>query len=202
MIIKVCGMRDAENIRQVTSLGIDWVGMIFWDHTPRHVTKVPDISGAFRRVGVFVDATESYILSHIKDYRLDLLQLHGHESPSFLRNLRRKTDVSIRFIKAVSVDSPADMEICKEYEDCVDFFLFDTKCPTTGGSGRRFDWSVLQYYHGEKPFLLSGGIGPNDAPRLHSFHHPRCIGIDLNSRFELAPGLKDITKLKTFIAQL
>ena len=221
MIIKVCGMREGENIRQVAELGVNWIGMIFWDKSPRNVTMIPTHAGIIpdrsslspltsqlspRRVGVFVDEMAQNIITRVVNYKLDLVQLHGHETPTLIRNLRHTLDPDIRpgiqFIKAISVESRNDIAAYKDYADCVDYFLFDTKCPTVGGSGSQFDWSVLDAYDGDVPFLLSGGIGPDDAARVSNFHHPKCIGIDLNSRFETEPGVKDITKLKQFLEQL
>ena len=221
MIIKVCGMRDSENIRQVAELGVDWIGMIFWPKSPRNVTMIPTNAGIIPdrgslsphtshltplRVGVFVDEMPQNIITRVVNFQLDLIQLHGHETPTLIRNLRRTLDPDIRpgvkIIKAISVGSRDDIAVYKHYADCVDYFLFDTKCPSVGGSGHQFDWSVLEAYDGDVPFLLSGGIGPDDAERVRNFHHPKCIGIDLNSRFETAPAIKDIEKLKTFLEQL
>lgn len=216
-IIKVCGMRDGDNIREVAALGVDWIGMIFWPKSPRHVTMIPTHAGIIpdrgslpqaeglvpKRVGVFVDEMPQNIITRVVNFRLDLIQLHGHETPTLIRNLRRTLDPDIRpgiqIIKAISVSCRDDIATYKDYEDSVDYFLFDTKCQTMGGSGQQFDWSVLEAYDGEKPFLLSGGIGPDDAERIKSFHHPKCIGIDLNSRFETKPGFKDVNKLREFI---
>ena len=211
-------MREGENIRQVAELGVNWIGMIFWDKSPRNVTMIPTYAGIIpdrgsdigsfkaKRVGVFVDEMPQNIITRVVNYKLDLVQLHGHETPTLIRNLRRTLAPDIRpgvqFIKAISVGGCNDIAAYKDYEDCVDYFLFDTKCPTVGGSGSQFDWSVLEAYDGDVPFLLSGGIGPDDAKRVRNFHHPKCIGIDLNSRFETEPGLKDITKLKQFLEQL
>ena len=216
--VKVCGMRDDENIREVVALGVDWIGMIFWAKSPRNVTMIPTYAGIIpdrgadignfkaKRVGVFVDEMAQNIITRVVNYKLDLVQLHGHETPTLIRNLRRTLDPDIRpgvkFIKAISVSSRDDIAKYKDYADCVDYFLFDTKCPSVGGSGEQFDWSVLDAYDGDVPFLLSGGIGPDDAGRVRSFHHPKCIGIDLNSRFETEPGVKDISKLKQFLEQL
>ena len=218
MIVKVCGMRDGENIREVVALGVDWIGMIFWAKSPRNVTMIPTYAGIIpdrgadignfkaKRVGVFVDEMAQNIITRVVNYKLDFVQLHGHETPTLIRNLRRTLDPDIRpgvkFIKAISVSSRDDIAKYKDYADCVDYFLFDTKCPSVGGSGEQFDWSVLDAYDGDVPFLLSGGIGPDDAGRVRSFHHPKCIGIDLNSRFETEPGVKDISKLKQFLEQL
>ena len=219
MLIKVCGMRDSENIRQVADLGVDWIGMIFWPKSPRNVTMISTHAGiipdkapenaavkGITRVGVFVDEMPQNIITRVVNFHLDLVQFHGHESPTLIRNLRRTLDPDIRpgirFIKAISVSSREDISAYKPYEDCVDYFLFDTKCPTVGGSGQQFDWSVLEAYDGKKPFLLSGGIGPEDAERIKNFQHPKCIGIDLNSRFETAPAQKDIAALQSFLSQI
>jgi len=227
-IIKVCGMRNGENIRAVTALGVNWIGMIFWDKSPRNVTMIPTHAGIIpdraeapsdlhqggkvSRVGVFVDEMAQNIITRAVNYQLNLIQLHGHESPTFIRNLRRTLDPDIRpglqFIKAISIPtgdpllSSKAIASCKQYEDCVDYFLFDTQSKTVGGSGRQFDWSVLEAYNGAKPFLLSGGIGPDDAACIKAFHHPKCIGIDLNSRFETEPGMKDVEALSRFLKEL
>ena len=198
MIIKVCGMREAENIREVTKLGIDWLGMIFWPKSKRYVAEPPSyLPSQVKKVGVFVDASLEDIRQHIMDYDLDIIQLHGHETPEYVRAL----DPEI-IIKAFNIATAEDLAQTKPYEGIVDYFLFDTKAQLPGGSGEQFDWSVLSHYEGATPFLLSGGIGPDDAERIKAFHHPRCIGIDLNSRFELAPGLKDVNLLREFIKSI
>jgi len=224
-LIKICGMRNAENISAVSKLGVNWIGMIFWKQSPRNVTMVsthagiiPDreslsptsdnsgIEKSIKRVGVFVDEMAQNIITRVVNYKLDLVQLHGQETPTLIRNLRRTIDPDIRpgirFIKAISISSREDIATYKPYEDCVDYFLFDTKCKTVGGSGQQFDWSVLEAYDGQVPFLLSGGIGPDDAECLNQFSHPRCVGIDLNSRFETEPGLKDVEALSRFLSQI
>ena len=195
MIIKVCGMRDAQNIRDVESLGVDWIGMIFWPKSKRYVAEVPSyLPGHLKKVGVFVDSTLDDILQHISDYQLDIIQLHGQESPDFAKALKPHT-----IIKAFNIEKADDLLQTEKYEGIADYFLFDTKGKMVGGNGQKFDWSVLTTYQGKTPFLLSGGIGPEDTESVKSFHHPRCIGIDLNSRFESEPGFKDINQLKTFI---
>ena len=195
MIVKVCGMRDAENIRQLETLGIDWMGMIFWPKSKRHVSMPPVyLPQHVRKVGVFVDASLDAIRQHVEDYQLDIIQLHGQESTETLKALKPLT-----LIKAFNIATPEDLQKTVAYEGLADYFLFDTKGESVGGNGEKFDWSVLDSYQGETPFLLSGGIGPEDAQDVESFRHPKCIGIDLNSRFETEPGLKDITKLKQFL---
>ena len=198
MLVKVCGMRDAQNIRDVEALGIDWIGMIYWPRSKRYVAEVPSyLPEHLKKVGVFVDSTLDDILQHISDYQLDIIQLHGQESPDFAKALKPHT-----IIKAFNIEKADDLLQTEKYKGIADYFLFDTKGKMAGGNGQKFDWSVLTAYQGKTPFLLSGGIGPEDAESVRSFHHPRCIGIDLNSRFESEPGFKDINQLKTFINKL
>lgn len=206
MMIKVCGMRDAENIREVDALGINLMGFIFWPKSSRFVSERPAyLPSKVKRVGVFVDEDIETIRRIADEYALDYIQLHGHESPNYITQLTSHLSpaTSIKIIKAISVSGRDDITTYKTYEGLVDYFLFDTKCPSVGGSGQQFDWSVLSAYDGETPYLLSGGIGPDDTERLTTHLSPltskRCVGIDLNSRFEIAPGLKDIDKLKEFI---
>lgn len=216
-------MRDAQNIREVSQLGVDMIGMIFYPKSPRYVEMqsshagiIPDYakedigvsvsSKTPARVGVFVDDMVQNIVTRVVNYHLDYVQLHGNEPREMCENLRSTLDPDIRpgikIIKAISVSDASDIQKYKEYVGAVDLFLFDTKCKTVGGSGQQFDWQVLDQYDGEVPFLLSGGIGPEDASRLHAFHHPKCIGIDLNSRFEIEPGVKDVEKLKGFLNEM
>lgn len=199
MIIKVCGMRDADNIRAVEQLNIDFMGFIFWLKSSRFVSEHPAyLPTNCKRVGVFVNETIEQVCRIADEYGLDYIQLHGNESPTYINQLKG----SFSIIKAFNIANPTDLEQTKAYEGIVDTFLFDTKGKSVGGNGEKFDWDVLKVYKGETPFLLSGGIGPDDASCIKTFHHPNCIGIDLNSRFEIAPGLKDISKLKTFINSL
>ena len=228
MIIKVCGMRDADNIREVSELDIDMMGFIFWKDSPRfvrmissHAGIIPDYSEErlnknsgkvvndqhrIKRVGVFVDDMPQTIVTRIYNYELDYVQLHGEESCIMIDNLRRTLEPDIRtgvkIIKTISVSSAEDIEKTKEYEGCVDLFLFDTKCPTMGGSGDKFDWSVLSAYKGNVPFLLSGGIGMDDVDKIKSFQHPQFAGVDVNSCFETEPGVKDVEKLRLFVEKL
>ena len=198
MIVKVCGMRDAGNIRELEALGIHWMGMIFWPKSKRFVSVPPSyLPKQTRKVGVFVDATEEDIRQYVEAYQLDMVQLHGQESPDFLKSLK-----SLTIIKAFNIATAEDLQKTADYEGLADYFLFDTKGKAVGGNGEKFDWSVLDSYHGSTPFLLSGGIGPEDASSVKSFRHQKCIGIDLNSRFETEPGLKDITKIKQFLEEI
>lgn len=201
MIVKVCGMSDAVNIRLAEQLNIDWMGFIFYPPSPRYVERRPDyLPQRQRRVGVFVNADEAFILSRISLFGLQLLQLHGHETPRQCRSLREATGLSV--IKAFSVKSAADVAETRHYEGAADYFLFDTPTPGVGGSGRSFDHSLLDHYTGATPFLLSGGLGPDSVSHILALRHPRMAGIDLNSRFETAPGIKSIHRLQQFLQTL
>ena len=203
MKIKVCGMHEAENIREVEALGIDMMGFIFWPKSSRYVSQRPDyLPKHVKRVGVFVDEDPEHVKRLADDYGLDYIQLHGHETPEVISFLRTPALPHLRIIKAFNISTAEDLLQTQPYEGLVDGFLFDAKGKSVGGNGEKFNWDVLDAYDGETPFLLSGGIGPDDVERVHAFHHPMCIGIDLNSRFELSPGLKDIAKLKAFIYNL
>ena len=227
MKIKVCGMRNAGNIAELQKLDIDFMGFIFWPKSPRYVQQIPSRAGLIPdlpsldgerikksethdkrilTVGVFVDDMPQNIVTRVYNYHLDYVQLHGSESAVMIDNLRRTLipDIApnIKIIKALSIKDKSDLEKWHEYDGHVDMFLFDTKCKCAGGSGEQFDWSILGAYDGNISFLLAGGISPDDAERIKNFHHPMCLGIDLNSRFETEPGMKDIQKLKLFISQL
>ncbi|PLB87093.1 N-(5'-phosphoribosyl)anthranilate isomerase [Dysgonamonadaceae bacterium] len=200
MIVKVCGMRDAENIREVEALGVDWMGFVFHRTSPRFVSELPDyLPQRAKRVGVFVDETEEQIMETVQLFRFDMVQLHGRETPDFCSRIRSK---GLKVIKAINVQNRFPSEEVSFYEGACDYFLFDTKTPLPGGSGQKFDWSALSAYRGTTPFLLSGGISPDDADRVEAFVHERCIGIDLNSRFETSPAYKDIHLLQSFIDKI
>ena len=191
-------MREADNIREVETLGIDMMGFIFWPKSSRYVSQRPDyLPKRVKRVGVFVDEDPEQVKRLANDYGLDYIQLHGQESPSYIFQLR-----GLHVIKAFNISTAEDLLQTQPYEGLVDFFLFDAKGKSVGGNGEKFNWDVLDAYQGATPFLLSGGIGSDDAERVNAFYHPKCIGIDLNSRFELSPGLKDVAKLKEFMCNL
>ena len=223
MIIKVCGMRNAANIKAAEEAGADWIGFIFHKDSPRFVSMYSSLAGIIpdyapsslsrndkdnisKRVGVFVDDMPQTIVTMVVNFHLDMVQLHGNESRIMIENLRRTIEPDIhpglKIIKAISISSKEDVMRYKEYEVSVDYLLFDTKCATSGGSGKHFDWSVLEAYDGNTPFLLSGGIGPEDIDNVKAFRHPMMAGIDLNSKFETEPGIKDIEKLKLFIRKI
>ena len=197
MIVKVCGMRDPENIRAVENLHpyVQWMGFIFWQKSSRYVSEKPTyLPTKLKRVGVFVDATIDEVREKAEEFALDLIQLHGKETPDYIRQLGKRS-----IIKALNIATAEDIKQTEDYEGIVDYFLFDTKAKMVGGNGTKFDWSALDAYHGNTPFILSGGIGPEDAQKVKAFCHPRLAGIDLNSRFETAPALKNINQLKQFI---
>ena len=224
MIIKICGMREAENIRAVEALRPDWMGFVFWPKSKRFVSGLPGYMPVHaKRVGVFVDEDVEQVVRTAKDYALDLVQLHGSESPEYVGRLKAATALQlcreVRVIKAFNIATAADFAATIPYEGLADYYLFDTRVTVPagspagsalpGGSGQQFDWSVLASYAGKPPFILSGGIGPDDAARLRSLFRAgsatvaeKCIGIDLNSRFEKAPGLKDVDQLKVFMQSL
>lgn len=196
-------MREADNIRDVEALGIDMMGFIFWPKSSRYVSQRPDyLPKRVKRVGVFVDEEPEQVRRLAGEYGLDYIQLHGHETPEVISYLRTPALPHPRIIKAFNISTAEDLLLTQPYEGLVDYFLFDAKGKSVGGNGEKFNWDVLEAYQGSTPFLLSGGIGPDDAERVNAFYHPKCIGIDLNSRFELTPGLKDIAKLREFITNL
>ena len=141
------------------------------------------------------------MVDRIHSFSLNAVQMHGNESRELCEQLR-EANGDIEIIKAISVSNAGDIQKYKEDVGAVDYFLFDTKCKTVGGSGQQFDWQVLDEYDGDVPFLLSGGIGPEDAFRIRAFHHSQCVGIDLNSRFEIEPGVKDVEKLNKFLNEI
>lgn len=202
LLIKVCGMTDGDNIRSVEALGVDLIGFVFYPPSPRYVDTLPGyLPQRARRVGVFVDEAKEQVAMYADRFGLDYLQLHGHESPDYCRSLRR---AGFRLIKAFAVGSSKDLAAVHAYDNGLcDYFLFDTKTARQpGGSGSQFDWALLRNYQGHTPFLLSGGIHAHSARALDSFAHPLLAGVDLNSRFETQPGLKDVGRLRQFITEL
>lgn len=199
-IIKVCGMTEAENIRNVEQQGVDMIGFIFYPKSPRCLCEKPGyLPIDAKRVGVFVNESKENILMYADRYGLNYIQLHGNESPEYCSTLHSN---GLRLIKAFSISLPKDMNDVFAYKDLCDYYLFDTKTPQYGGSGNQFDWSLLHRYNDSTPFLLSGGINPYSAKAIKEFHHPRFAGIDLNSRFETSPGIKDVDRIRTFLKEL
>ena len=218
--IKVCGMRNAENISSLLALKPDFVGFIFYDKSKRFVKDFPQIKfpSTIKKIGVFVNETIEEILIKVHTCELDGIQLHGHESVEYCKNISRalKSNVGslraqsefchIEIIKAFSVSDDFDFSTTDEYQEDCDYLLFDTKGKDYGGNGLKFNWEILKQYKGNTPYFLSGGIGLEDENELLSFlrrpESNRCHVIDVNSRFEDSPGLKNIEKLKEFKSNL
>ncbi|EAZ80670.1 phosphoribosylanthranilate isomerase [Algoriphagus machipongonensis] len=202
MQIKVCGMREPDNILAlVEEIQPDWMGLIFYAKSPRFVPseKVKELAKvSLPKVGVFVDETVEEVLQKIKEFNLSAIQLHGSESPEYVRELKLKTNKKLW--KVVSVGDRVEWETLRAYVGLVECFLFDTATKNHGGSGKQFNWQILKDYPFEVPFILSGGIDEESADELLRFaeNSPQLKGIDLNSKFEDAPGLKNIEKLKSF----
>jgi phosphoribosylanthranilate isomerase len=204
MKIKVCGMKHPQNINDLTALNPDFIGFIFYEKSPRfvetlHATSLPE---NIKKVGVFVNETAEKILETVQQYGLDVVQLHGAETPDFCKNLKQKLQ-DVKITKAINIENVLDIEKTKMYDnDCCDYFLFDTKTHLHGGSGQKFEWWMLDWYDSEIPFFLSGGISTGDVEKIKEIHHDLLYGIDINSKFEIEPGLKDIEKVKTFITHI
>ncbi|MCB0372545.1 MAG: phosphoribosylanthranilate isomerase [Muricauda sp.] len=228
MKLKVCGMK--YNPTEVAQLQPDFLGFIFWEHSPRYVEgDILELPSSIKKVGVFVDATLEEVTAKVAQYQLDAVQLHGKESASYCKELKDsllsfraqsrnvKADDSIEvstpldltsmeIIKVFSIKDDFDFSVLKDFENVCDYFLFDTKGKLPGGNGYTFDWSVLENYPSTKPFFLSGGIGLDSVDKLTDFlNSPAsqyCFALDVNSKFEMEPGLKDITLLKAFTKSL
>ena len=197
-------MKYKANIEAIAALKPDYMGFIFSENSPRHMTEpLSEIPQGIKKVGVFVDTSLENVKKTTQAYDLDLVQLHGQESPEFCRELQNK---AVKIIKVFSIKNTFDFGQLAHYESCVDYFLFDTKGPNPGGNGYCFDWSVLENYNLKTPYFLSGGIGFDKIKVLNEFRKSasaaNCHAIDVNSKFELKPALKDPIKLKTFIQKL
>ncbi len=200
MKIKVCGMTRPHNIKAVADLEPDFLGFIFYTGSPRHVTPA-DIASVMLseniiRTGVFVNADFGEIVRIVHEANLQAVQLHGNESPQICNNLKKR---GLTVIKAFGIDSAVDWTAMQPYENSTDYFLFDTRSPQHGGTGRQFDWGLLAAYPHSKPYFLSGGISQESIPEIIRLADSRLIGVDLNSRFEDAPGLKNIALLQKAI---
>ena len=204
MKLKVCGMKYQDNIEAVANLQPDFLGFIFHEQSPRHFEGIiPELSKSIHKVGVFVDETVEFVSNQIEKHKLSVIQLHGHESPETCRLLK---STKAKVIKVFSIKDEFDFSVLAIYEDVCDYFLFDTKGKLPGGNGYTFDWSVLNNYPSTKPFFLSGGIGLNQIEKLKEFQTSEtskyCYAIDVNSKFEIEAGLKNIEQLKEFKSQL
>ncbi|MHB1179700.1 MAG: phosphoribosylanthranilate isomerase [Daejeonella sp.] len=206
MIIKVCGMRDPANIKDLSELKPDYMGFIFYSDSKRFIGNagaelLASVDSMVKRAGVFVNEAMDVIADKVLQYQLDAVQLHGEEAPEFCRSLRKflrnmQTEKHVEIIKAFGVSEEFDFDGLSAYEDFVDYFLFDTKTVLHGGSGVEFDWNLLKKYNGIKPYFLSGGLSHEHINMIKLLKDTRLYGLDLNSRFEVEPGMKNIEMLR------
>jgi phosphoribosylanthranilate isomerase len=203
--IKVCGMRDPENVREVSQLRPDFLGFIFYPVSKRYVGENADIamfqhvSKKIKKVGVFVNEDNEKILELAYRYDLDLVQLHGSETPKDCRTIR---SAGYQVIKAFGMDAAFNYTTLVPYMQFCDYYLFDTKSSQFGGSGQKFNWEKIKGYKYHVPFFLSGGIGPDDHALILEIDHPGMVAIDINSQFEIEPGIKNVSLVRNFIKKL
>jgi phosphoribosylanthranilate isomerase len=203
--IKVCGMRDPENISGIVASLPDYLGFIFYPKSKRFVGFEPlsevmyAVPESVKKVGVFVDEAPEKVLEIYRNWKLNVVQLHGHETPKYCRQIQNS---GIHVFKAFSVDESFNFATLEAYSGVCDYFLFDTKGQLPGGTGQKFKWELLEKYIGNVPFFLSGGIDPDDLEVLRNFDHPRWRGIDINSGFEISPGIKNAEKVNQFINEI
>lgn len=194
-------MKDSENIMEISALQPDYLGFIFWEKSKRkmELDAIPEIPETINKVGVFVDASINEISTKIKQYQLQTVQLHGNETVNFCKMVKR---LDVKVIKVFSVNNDFNFNNLKEYVPFIDYFLFDTKGKLPGGNGIMFDWKILEQYPFYKPFFLSGGIGKTEIDAIKKFLKSpaakKCYAIDVNSRFEKKPGIKNKIKLQKF----
>jgi phosphoribosylanthranilate isomerase len=199
--IKICGMREPNNIKAIDLLNPDYVGFIFYEPSPRNMDKnfgaIPETNA--KRVGVFVNESIEMIIRKARNFRLNIIQLHGEEDPDTCRELR---DLGYEVWKAIKIDDNTDAEEVEPYVGVVDNYIFDTKGKQVGGNGTKFNWEKLNELSEFGPFLLSGGIGAEDVEEINKLKYENLVGLDLNSRFEIEPGFKDDTLIKDFLNKL
>lgn len=193
MFVKVCGITTPDQAHEISQL-VDYVGYIFHPGSPRFVSQsYPSMKA--KKVGVFVDVPLQELIQTALLEKLDSVQLHGSESPEYCAAMNEQVQV----IKSFGIDADFDFSQLKAYEPYVDYFLFDTKTHKHGGSGKQFNWNLLEQYKGATPFILSGGLRPSILSQIQSVRHDQFAGIDLNSGFETTPGIKNISTLKQFL---
>ncbi len=201
--VKICGMREADNIMDVASLNPEYLGFIFYAPSPRYVGddfQIPsNIPDSVRRVGVFVNEDSKTILEKARLHNFDLIQLHGNETPEQAGELRA---TGLKIIKVFSVDDTFNFRITKPYVEMADYFLFDTKGKNYGGNATTFNWEILKHYDQEVPFFLSGGLSPENVTDISSLEGMNLHAVDVNSGVEDSPGKKNITKIKLLMAEL
>lgn len=205
MKIKVCGITNQTAL--IDSLGVDYIGHIFWEPSKRYVSpkQIASQPTNNKRVGVFVDESIETVITIAKQLNLKGVQLHANEDAKYIEQLKVKLPDTL-MIKAVAIATADDLVHLDRFDQCVDLFIFDTKGRLPGGNGTQFDWNILHHYQGTTPFLLSGGIGPGDIDAITNFkkqlNHPQFVGVDLNSKFEDSPGVKNVEKLTNFVTSL
>src|SRR5512145_317124 len=203
--IKVCGMRVPLNIREICDAGPDFLGFIFFSGSKRYIGTDADnalfqqIPGRIKKVGVFVDEQSEKILEAASRFDLDLVQLHGHESVNDCRKIK---SAGYPIIKAFGVDAGFNFTSLTPFLPFCEYFLFDTKSDKYGGTGQKFNWEKIQQYKYNVPFFLSGGVGPEDSAVIRDINHPAFYAVDINSRFETEPGLKNVSHVKAFIIEI
>jgi len=197
-LVKVCGMRDSQNINDLINLGVDYMGMIFYSKSPRFVEHMPETktNKGVKKVGVFVNADETEIMDKVRKFDLQVVQLHGSEEADLCERLKYQ---GLEVFKAFGIDTDFDFVNVESFHGVCDMFIFDTKTKQHGGSGKKYDWTKLDEYKGKTSFLLSGGIAPNDIDDVLKLKHAKYAGVDLNSGFEVEPALKDIGLLEEFL---
>ncbi len=208
-------MREPDNIAELLKLPIDLIGFIFYPESPRYVDEKKlqpwldnniELFGEVKRVGVFVNAEIEFILNRVHDFQLDYVQLHGNESPEYCREVKSYWEISsmrkATLIKAFHVNEDFDFDRVLAYETLCGYYIFDTYGQQYGGTGQLFDWTLLEKYRGMTPYLLSGGISLEQVDKIKNLPYKQLSGVDLNSKFETAPGKKDIQQLATFVAEL
>ena len=204
MELKVCGITTTEDIRELITLNITRLGFIFYHQSKRYVygklieQGLREVPQRIKKTGVFVNAEKAEIEQMVDMYRLESIQLHGDETPEFCNYFRSVTEV----IKTISIKDKTSFENTKLYADACDLFLFDTQSEHFGGTGKTFNWQWLETYNLDKPFYLSGGISLENFEEIKNIEHKQLLGIDINSKFETAPGIKDIEKIKQLIAMM
>ena len=200
MKIKVCGMRQSENIAELAQLGPDYMGFIFYEKSPRFFQgEIPELPESIQKVGVFVDAPLGFVLQQVEAHDLQVVQLHGKEDEGYIRLLGELLHGDVHIWKVFSIGEKFNFKKIKPFEELVDAFMFDTRGPAPGGNGTTFDWNLLKHYPSKTPVIVSGGIGLDELPAVKELLTTKLpiLAIDVNSRFESEPGLKKIDDLKT-----
>lgn len=197
--LKICGMKIPANITEVVALQPDYIGFIFYPGSKRFIgnldpSLIKNIPASIKTTGVFVNEELETVKNAIITYNLKAVQLHGQENAAYCEALKGHAEV----IKAFGIDENFDFDTLDEYQAYTDYFLFDTQTPDHGGSGKTFSWQLLGNYKNGKPYFLSGGIGIDQLAELEMIKDERLYAIDINSKFELSPGLKDTVLLSTF----